>query len=107
MHGVRGRPDTIGPGLGAQQAAGLHGRRRRPYLDVLPKTFTTPLFFSPDEVELLKGSSAYSYTANRDSAVRRQYQQHSKAISTSFAHGAPIRARRFMCDRGERLRPAS
>jgi len=32
----------------------------KPYLDIMPDTYTTPLYFTPDELKLLKGSPAQS-----------------------------------------------
>ena len=31
----------------------------RTYLDILPRNFSTPLWWSPDELEILKGTNIY------------------------------------------------
>ncbi|XP_060070561.1 actin-histidine N-methyltransferase-like [Ylistrum balloti] len=45
----------------------------RPYLDMLPSRYTTPLYFSPEELALLKGSPAYKDCVNQYRNIARQY----------------------------------
>ncbi|OWF53384.1 histone-lysine N-methyltransferase setd3-like [Mizuhopecten yessoensis] len=45
----------------------------KPYLDMLPSGYTTPLYFSPEELNLLKGSPAYKDCVNQYRNIARQY----------------------------------
>ncbi|KAJ8901356.1 hypothetical protein NDN08_007202 [Rhodosorus marinus] len=44
-----------------------------PYLDIIPQEFSTPLWFSPDEVVALKGSPVLDKVTNRVRGHARQY----------------------------------
>ena len=61
---------------------------RYPYLNVLPTNFTTPVYYTPEELELLKGSVTYDYAVNREQAIRRKYREHRDAILDGFPDGA-------------------
>ena len=45
----------------------------RPYIDMLPKTYTIPLFYSVDEVRMLEGSPVYLEVLNQNRSIARQY----------------------------------
>jgi len=61
---------------------------RYPYLNVLPTNFTTPIYYTPEELELLRGSVTYDYAVNREQAIRRKYREHRDAILDGFPDGA-------------------
>ena len=42
-------------------------------VDVLPDTYTTPLYFTPDEISLLRGSSTYESCVGMQRNIARQY----------------------------------
>lgn len=44
-----------------------------PYIDILPRTFTLPLFFSLEEISLLKGSPAFQEVINLFTTLVKQY----------------------------------
>ncbi|XP_076441686.1 actin-histidine N-methyltransferase-like [Babylonia areolata] len=45
----------------------------KPYLDILPDSYTTPLYFSPDELQHLKGSPTLGNSITQYRSVARQY----------------------------------
>lgn len=45
----------------------------QPYLNFLPKSYTTTLYFSPDEIQLLKSSPSLSDVLNQFRNITRQY----------------------------------
>ncbi|XP_013398256.1 histone-lysine N-methyltransferase setd3 [Lingula anatina] len=45
----------------------------RPYIDTLPESFSTPLYFTPDEIQLLKGSPVMSEVLKQYKHIARQY----------------------------------
>nr|XP_039260368.1 actin-histidine N-methyltransferase-like [Styela clava] len=45
----------------------------KPYIDVLPKEYNTTLYFSPNEMEALKGTSAFSTAISQYKSIARQY----------------------------------
>lgn len=45
----------------------------RPYIDVLPETFATPLYYNVEEIKLLEGSTAYMEAINQSKSIARQY----------------------------------
>ncbi|XP_065833522.1 actin-histidine N-methyltransferase-like [Oscarella lobularis] len=45
----------------------------RPYIDMLPKMYTIPLFYSVDEVRMLEGSPVYLEVLNQNRSIARQY----------------------------------
>ena len=42
-------------------------------LDVLPASYDTPLYFTPTEISLLKGSTTYEQSINMQRNISRQY----------------------------------
>jgi hypothetical protein len=46
----------------------------KPFLDILPDTFSVPVYFSQSELELLKGSSAYEDAMYDKESMKREYQ---------------------------------
>lgn len=58
----------------------------KPYLDILPDSYSTPLYFSPEELQYLKGSPTLGNSITQYRSVARQYayfyrllQKHSSA----------------------------
>lgn len=47
--------------------------RWAPYLDILPQTYTIPLYFTQEDLKYLKGSPAYSDCINQYRNIARQY----------------------------------
>ncbi|KAL8567678.1 hypothetical protein ACOMHN_008986 [Nucella lapillus] len=45
----------------------------KPYLDTLPDSYSTPLYFSPDELQHLKGSPTLANSITQYRSVARQY----------------------------------
>ncbi|KAL4237444.1 Histone-lysine N-methyltransferase setd3 [Mactra antiquata] len=45
----------------------------KPYLDILPQTYNTPLYFTPDDVKYLKGSPAQGDCISQYRNIVRQY----------------------------------
>jgi len=45
----------------------------KPYFDVLPETFTTPLYFSGEELDILKGTSLYHTVSERINLWKQEY----------------------------------
>ena len=45
----------------------------QPYIDVLPETYTTPLYYTADEIKLLDGSPAFRDAISQSKSIARQY----------------------------------
>ncbi|KAH3844375.1 hypothetical protein DPMN_086633 [Dreissena polymorpha] len=62
----------------------------KPYLDILPDTYNTPLYFTPDDVKLLKGSPAQSDCMNQFRNIARQYGYFYKLFQSDPAIAASL-----------------
>ncbi|KAL5008814.1 hypothetical protein ScPMuIL_014395 [Solemya velum] len=60
----------------------------KPYIDILPDSYSTPLYFSTDEMKCLKGSPALTDSINQCRNIARQYAYFYKAFmnNPSAAH---------------------
>ncbi|XP_030854652.1 actin-histidine N-methyltransferase [Strongylocentrotus purpuratus] len=45
----------------------------KPYLDVLPSSYSLPLYFTPDEIQLFQGSTMYGECLKQHKNIARQY----------------------------------
>lgn len=64
----------------------------KPYLDMIPGRYTTPLYFTPEEMTLLKGSPAYKDCVNQYRNIARQYAYFYRVIQNNPAAAKlPIR----------------
>lgn len=64
----------------------------KPYLDILPDTYTTPLYFTLEDLKYLKGSPAYSDCLNQYRNIARQYAYFYKMFqSDSASQNLPIK----------------
>lgn len=55
----------------------------KPYLDILPKSYTTVLYFTIDELEELRGSPTLEIALRQIKSIARQYAYFHKLFSTS------------------------
>ncbi|CAH0559894.1 unnamed protein product [Brassicogethes aeneus] len=55
----------------------------KPYLDILPKSYTTVLYFTIEELEELKGSPTLEIALRQIKSIARQYAYFHKLFSTS------------------------
>ncbi|XP_064622974.1 actin-histidine N-methyltransferase-like isoform X2 [Lineus longissimus] len=54
-----------------------------PYIKILPNTFSTPLYFSPEELQLLKGSQAFYEALSQYKNIARQYAYFHKLFQSN------------------------
>ena len=66
-------------------------------VDVLPDTYTTPLYFTPDEISLLRGSSTYESSIGMQRSIARQYA-YFWALFINQADKYPTMAKNFTYD---------
>lgn len=59
----------------------------KPYIDVLPSEYNTVLYFTPQELEILKGSSAFYHAITQCKSIARQY-----GIFYNMMHGDKLSA---------------
>lgn len=57
--------------------------RWKPYIDILPETYTTPLYFSAVELQCMRGSPAMSEMLNQQRNIIRQYAYFYRLFNTS------------------------
>ncbi|RZC41308.1 hypothetical protein BDFB_001143 [Asbolus verrucosus] len=55
----------------------------KPYIDILPKAYTTVLYFSVEELEELKGSPTLEIALRQIKSISRQYAYFHKLFATS------------------------
>lgn len=60
----------------------------KPYIDILPADYNTPLYFTPEEMKSLKGSPAYRDSVNHYRNIARQY-----AYLFRFLHNSSVAAK--------------
>ncbi|KAK9763142.1 hypothetical protein K7432_010461 [Basidiobolus ranarum] len=61
-----------------------------PYLAALPKTFSTPLWFSPDEFKVLKGTNLEFAAEEYRQKIDKEFELVQNTINTTFANGHPL-----------------
>ncbi|KAJ1943815.1 hypothetical protein FBU59_002792, partial [Linderina macrospora] len=55
----------------------------KPYIDVLPKEFSTPVFFSSEEIEFLEGTPAKSSVDEMREQYRKEYERAVEEVGES------------------------
>ncbi|XP_067938844.1 actin-histidine N-methyltransferase-like isoform X2 [Watersipora subatra] len=70
----------------------------KPYLDVLPETYDTPLYFPPNEIALLKGSPTYEQSIHMQRNVARQYAYFWSLFINKRRGQYPVMAKNFTYD---------
>ncbi|VDP13228.1 unnamed protein product [Soboliphyme baturini] len=78
----------------------LRGQRSfwQPYLDMLPEAYAMPLFFSIDDMQLVKGCSCFDDVLRLSRSVVRQYayfRQRAATVDHSWFHDGLFGDRRF------------
>ncbi|XP_052768808.1 actin-histidine N-methyltransferase-like [Mya arenaria] len=64
----------------------------KPYLDILPDTYSTPLYFTPEEIKTLKASPAQSDCMSQYRNIARQYAYFYKLFqSESVQQSLPLK----------------
>jgi len=58
--------------------------RWKPYLDSLPRNFSTTLFFSQEDLKELKGTYALKFIERRNQSLKEKYKEISEVILTDF-----------------------
>lgn len=64
----------------------------KPYIDILPDTFGTPLYFTPEELPFLQGSPVHADCISQYRNIARQYAYFYRLFNSSSAsHNLPIK----------------